>query len=114
MIVKVNLSDVQKTIKEYENLGYLHVGTVRTIEGVTLRFRDPIVPEENLIKIPNVSATVTSTTPRVFLFKTDLPFDDAEKIGEWIYKSFDIGVLSLPEWVDFLGVEDLFKTEKIE
>lgn len=49
MIVKVNLSDVQKTIKEYENLGYLHVGTVRTIDGVTLRFRDPIVPEENNI-----------------------------------------------------------------
>lgn len=49
MIVKVSLSDVQKTIKEYENLGYLHVGTVRTIDGVTLRFRDPIIPEENNI-----------------------------------------------------------------
>lgn len=47
MIVKVSLSDVHKTIKEYENLGYLHVGTVRTIDGVTLRFRDPIVPKEN-------------------------------------------------------------------
>lgn len=49
MIVEVSLSDVQKTIKEYENLGYLHVGTVRTIDGVTLRFRDPIIPEENNI-----------------------------------------------------------------
>ena len=49
MIVKVSLSDVQKTIKEYENLGYLHVGTVRTIDGVTLRLRDPIIPEENNI-----------------------------------------------------------------
>lgn len=49
MIVKVSLSDVHKTIKEYENLGYLHVGTVRTIDGVTLRFRDPIVLEENNI-----------------------------------------------------------------
>ena len=49
MIVKVSLSDVQKTIKEYENLGYLHVGTVRTIDGVTLRFRDPIIPHENNI-----------------------------------------------------------------
>lgn len=49
MIVKVSLSDVQKTIKEYENLGYLHVGTVRTIDGITLRFRDPIIPEENNI-----------------------------------------------------------------
>lgn len=39
MIVKVSLSDVHKTIKEYENLGYLHVGTVRTIDGITLRFR---------------------------------------------------------------------------
>lgn len=47
MIVKVSLSDVHKTIKEYENLGYLHIGTVRTIDGITLRFRDPIVPEEN-------------------------------------------------------------------
>lgn len=49
MIVKVSLSDVQKTIKEYENLGYLHVGTVRTIDGITLRFRDPIILEENNI-----------------------------------------------------------------
>ena len=47
MIVKVSLSDARKTIREYENLGYLHVGTVRTIDGVTLRFRDPIVPKEN-------------------------------------------------------------------
>jgi len=49
MVVKVTLSEVYKTIKEYENLGYLHIGTVRTIDGVTLRFRDPIVPEENNI-----------------------------------------------------------------
>ena len=47
MIVKVSLNDARKTIKEYENLGYLHIGTVRTIDGVTLRFRDPIVPKEN-------------------------------------------------------------------
>ena len=50
MVVEVTLSEVHKTIKEYENLGYLHVGTVRTIDtidGVTLRFRDPIVLEEN-------------------------------------------------------------------
>ena len=47
MIVKVSLSDARKTIREYENLGYLHVVTVRTIDGVTLRFRDPIVPKEN-------------------------------------------------------------------
>ena len=49
MIVKVSLNDARKTIKEYENLGYLHIGTVRTIDGVTLRFRDPIVTEENNI-----------------------------------------------------------------
>lgn len=49
MVVKVTLSEVYKTIKEYENLGYLHIRTVRTIDGVTLRFRDPIVPEENNI-----------------------------------------------------------------
>nr|DAE65176.1 MAG TPA: CCDC85 family protein [Bacteriophage sp.] len=47
MIVKVSLNDARKTIKEYENLGYLHIGTVRTIDGITLSFRDPIVPEEN-------------------------------------------------------------------
>ena len=47
MVVKVSLSEVDKTIKEYENLGYLHVGTVRTIDGVTLGFKNPIVPEEN-------------------------------------------------------------------
>lgn len=50
MVVKVSLSEVYKTIKEYENFGYLHVGTVRTIDGVTLRFRDPIIPEENNTK----------------------------------------------------------------
>ena len=49
MVVKVSLSEVHKTIKEYENLVYLHVGTVRTIDGVTLSFRDPIVSEENNI-----------------------------------------------------------------
>lgn len=47
MVVEVSLNEVHKTIKEYENLGYLHIGTVRTIDGVTLRFRDPIVLEEN-------------------------------------------------------------------
>lgn len=114
MVVKVNLSEVNKTIKEYEDLGYLHVATVPSIDGVILGFRDPIVPEENLIKIPNVSSAVTSTTPRVFLFKTDLPFDDAEKIGEWIYKSIKKGVLVIPECVEFIGVEDLFKTERTE
>ena len=47
MIVKVSLSDARKTIKEYENLGYLHVGTIQNIDDVTLNFRDPIVPKEN-------------------------------------------------------------------
>lgn len=50
MIVKVSLRDAHKTIKEYENLGYLYVGMVRTIDGVTISFRDPIVPEENNTK----------------------------------------------------------------
>lgn len=49
MVVKVSLSDAHKTIKEYENLGYLYIGTVRTIDGVTLRFRDPVVPAGNSI-----------------------------------------------------------------
>lgn len=59
-------------------------------------------------------STATGTIPRVFLFKTDLSFDDAEKISEWIYKSIKKGVLVIPECVEFTGVEDLFKTEKIE
>lgn len=49
MVVKVSLSDARKTIKEYENLGYLHVGTIQNIDGVTLNFRDPVVSEENNI-----------------------------------------------------------------
>lgn len=49
MVVKVDLIDAYKTIKGYEKLGYLHVETVQTIDGVTLRFRDPIVLEENNI-----------------------------------------------------------------
>lgn len=114
MIVKVSLSEVHKIIKEYEDLGYLHVGTVPSIDGVILRFRDPVVPKENLIKISDTPSTATGTIPRVFLFKTDLPFDDAEKIGEWIYKSIKKGVLVVPECVEFIGVEDLFKTERTE
>lgn len=47
MVVKVSLSDAHKTIKEYENLGYLHVGTIQNIDGVTLHFRDPVTPKEN-------------------------------------------------------------------
>lgn len=49
MIVKVDLIDAYKTIKGYENLGYLHIETVQNIDGVTLRFRDPIVLKENNI-----------------------------------------------------------------
>ena len=50
MIVKVDLIDAYKTIKGYENLGYLHVETVQNIDGVILRFIDPIVLKENNIK----------------------------------------------------------------
>lgn len=49
MEVKVNLRDAHKTIKEYENLGYLYVGMVRTIDGVTISFQDPIASKENNI-----------------------------------------------------------------
>lgn len=49
MVVKVDLIDAYKTIKGYEKLGYLHVETVQTIDGAILRFRDPIVLEENNI-----------------------------------------------------------------
>ena len=49
MIVKVDLIDAYKTIKGYENLGYLHVETIQNIDVVILRFRDPITPKENNI-----------------------------------------------------------------
>lgn len=42
MIVQVSLSDAHKTIKEYENLGYLYIGSKQTLSVVTLSFRDPI------------------------------------------------------------------------
>lgn len=49
MVVKVSLSEVHKIIKEYEDLGYLLVGAVPRIDGVILRFRDPINLKENNI-----------------------------------------------------------------
>lgn len=42
MIVKVSLSDAHKTIKEYENLGYLYIGSNQGMGVVTLTFKDPI------------------------------------------------------------------------
>lgn len=42
MIVKVSLNDAHKTIKEYENLGYLYIGSNQYMDIVTLTFRDPI------------------------------------------------------------------------
>ena len=115
MIVGVKICEAKDTIKKYEDLGYKFVSEENVGEGyLKLIFRDPIIQKENLIKIQNVSSTVTGTIPRVFLFKTDLPFDDAERIGEWIYKNIKKGVLVIPECVEFIGVEDLFKTERTE
>lgn len=42
MVVKVSLNDAHKTIKEYENLGYLYIGSNQCMGIVTLTFRDPI------------------------------------------------------------------------
>lgn len=42
MVVKVSLNDAHKTIKEYENLGYLYIGSNQCMDIVTLTFRDPI------------------------------------------------------------------------
>ena len=42
MVVKVSLSDVHKTIKEYENLGYLYIGSNQSRGTVALTFRDPV------------------------------------------------------------------------
>ena len=83
--------------------------------NLTKAIQDAAKKNKDLIKVvTNVPSTVTGTIPRVFLFKTDLPFDDAERTGEWIYKNIKKGVLVIPECVEFIGVEDLFKTEKIE
>ena len=102
-------------VKKYENLGYVYIESeIVDNEYMKLVFRDPIIQKENLIKIPNVPSTVTGTIPRVFLFKTDLSFDDAENISDWIYKNIKKGVLVIPECVEFIGVEDLFKTERVK
>ena len=115
MIVGVKTCEAKDTIKKYENLGHRFVSEENIGDGyLKLIFRDPVVPEENLIKIPNISSTVTGTIPRVFLFKTDSSYDEAEEISEWIYKNIKKGVLVIPECVEFIGVEDLIKTEKIE
>ena len=42
MVVKVSLSDAHKTIKEYENLGYLYIGSNQSMGVATITFRDPI------------------------------------------------------------------------
>lgn len=82
---------------------------------LTKAIQDTAKKNKDLIKVAtNIPSTVTGTIPRVFLFKTDLLFDDAEKIGEWIYKSIKRGVLVIPECVEFIGVEDLFKTERMK
>ena len=83
--------------------------------NLTKAIQDAAKKNKDLIKVvTDVPSTVTGTIPRVFLFKTDLPFDDADRTGEWIYKNIKKGVLVIPECVEFIGVEDLFKTEKIE
>ena len=83
--------------------------------NLTKAIQDAAKKNKNLIKVvTDVPSTVTYTIPRVFLFKTDLPFDDAERTGEWIYKNIKKGVLVIPECVEFIGVEDLFKTERTE
>jgi len=115
MTIGVKICEAKDTVKKYEDLGYRFVGEENIGEGyLKLIFRDPVVSEENLIKIPNVPSTVTGTIPRVFLFKTDLSFDDAENISDWIYKNIKKGVLVIPECVEFIGVEDLFKTERVK
>lgn len=82
---------------------------------LTKAIQDAAKKNKDLIKVAtDIPSTVTATIPRVFLFKTDLPFDEAEMASEWIYKNIKKGVLVIPECVEFIGIEDLFKTEKIE
>lgn len=42
MVIKVDLSNAYKTIKEYENLGYLYIGSNQSMGTVALTFRDPV------------------------------------------------------------------------
>ena len=42
MVIKVDLSDAYKTIKEYENLGYLYIGSNQSMGTVVLTFKDPV------------------------------------------------------------------------
>lgn len=42
MVVIVSLSNAHKTIKEYENLGYLYIGSDQSMGTVALTFREPI------------------------------------------------------------------------
>lgn len=42
MVVIVSLNNAHKTIKEYENLGYLYIGSNQSMGTVALTFRDPI------------------------------------------------------------------------
>lgn len=42
MVVKVSLSDAHKTIKEYENLGYLYIESNQSMGVAALTFRYPI------------------------------------------------------------------------
>lgn len=115
MTVGVKICEVKDTVKKYEDLGYKFVGEENVGEGyLKLIFREPIIQKENLLKIPNIPSTVTGTIPRVFLFKTDLSFDTAEEVSEWIYENIKKGVLVIPECVEFIGVEDLYKTGRIE
>ena len=81
----------------------------------TKAIHDAAKKNKDMIKVvTDVPSPVTCTIPRVFLFKTDLPFDAAERTGESIYKNIKKGVLVIPECVEFIGVEDLFKTERTE
>lgn len=115
MIVGVKICEAKDIVKKYENLGYVYIKSeIVDNEYMKLVFKDPIIPKENFIEIPNAPSTVTGTIPRVFLFKTDLPFDAAEETSEWIYKNIKKGVLVIPKCIEFIGVEDLYKTEKIE
>lgn len=59
---------------------------------LTKAIQDAAKKNKDLIKVvTDIPSTVIGTIPRVFLFKTDLLFDEAETTGEWIYKNIKRG-----------------------
>ena len=114
MTIDVKICEANETIKKYENLGNVYTeNTILDAEHIRLIFRDPVVPNKDLIEVPIKVPFITNTSSRVFIFKGALTYEEADRVSEWIYKNIKKGVLVIPDSVKFIGVEDLFKSEKL-